>query len=112
MKSHVMFQVICVATIFCVCVCVCVFSRISVPKVVFVSLTKFLVDSINIFLPRVKPMTASKRSIYCVVMVFIHYYDAANVTAKASGPEALQRCSPAWLAQRRIGQPEALCFWQ
>jgi hypothetical protein len=39
-------------------------------------------------------------------------YDAADVTAEARGPEALQRCSPAWPAQRHIGQPEVLCFWQ
>jgi hypothetical protein len=25
-------------------------------------------------------------------------YDAANMTAEASRPEALHRCSPAWLA--------------
>jgi hypothetical protein len=39
-------------------------------------------------------------------------YNAANMIAEASGPETLQRCSPACLAQRRIGQPEALCLWQ
>jgi len=71
MKSRVMLQVVCVDNnIF-----VCVFSRITVPKVVFIGFTNFLVDSISNFLPRFKPVTASERSMNCVVMVFIHYYE-------------------------------------